>query len=121
MSTVEDEHASRLEWSILPRILGTLRLLHGRLVCTLCLCKNDIALEPLPPLQSLCSIIGITSRSGGALLLLVQVSAESHAHFNHSGRVVVTGQGVVSSLGQDVETFYNNLLEVSRFTKEAWK
>lgn len=46
-------------------------------------------------------------RQGGSL----QVRAESHHHSNPSGRVVVTGQGVVSSLGQDSETFYRNLLK----------
>ena len=42
-------------------------------------------------------------------MAFAQVSAASA---NPSGRVVVTGQGVVSSLGQDVKTFYTNLLEV---------
>ncbi len=41
----------------------------------------------------------------------MQVHAELHQHSNPSERVVVTGQGVVSSLGQDSETFYRNLLE----------
>lgn len=36
-----------------------------------------------------------------------------HAHGGSaSGRVVITGQGIVTSLGQDVDTFYSNLLKV---------
>ena len=31
-------------------------------------------------------------------------------------RVVVTGMGVVSCLGHDIDTFYNNLLEVTHHT-----
>lgn len=44
----------------------------------------------------------------------VQVTASSNS-YSQSERVVITGQGVVSSLGQDVETFYNNLLEVCSY------
>ena len=40
-----------------------------------------------------------------------QVLAKAHFHGKET-RVVVTGQGVVSSLGQNVDEFYNNLLEV---------
>ena len=40
-----------------------------------------------------------------------QVLAKAHVHGKQT-RVVVTGQGVVSSLGQTVDEFYNNLLEV---------
>ena len=40
-----------------------------------------------------------------------QVLAMAHAHGKQT-RVVVTGQGIVSSLGQTVDEFYNNLLKV---------
>ena len=33
---------------------------------------------------------------------------------------MVTGQGIVSCLGHDVDTFYNNLLAVGHSTPENW-
>ena len=42
----------------------------------------------------------------------MQVTASAHANGKPQKRVVVTGMGVVSCVGQDVETFYSNLLAV---------
>jgi hypothetical protein len=46
----------------------------------------------------------------------MQVQAQGS---DSSHRVVITGQGVVSSLGQDVDEFYSNLLQVIHFRNKT--
>ncbi len=43
-----------------------------------------------------------------------QEQASHHSQNKPKRRVVVTGLGVVSSLGHDPKEFYDNLLEVSK-------
>lgn len=45
------------------------------------------------------------------------LAAGSNGKAGRERRVVVTGQGIVSCLGHDVDTFYNNLLAVRQSTE----